>query len=204
MTHGTLYIISAPSGAGKTSLVHALLKTCDNLCVSVSHTTRMMREGEENGVNYHFVSVETFQAMQQQAAFLEDAQVFDNYYGTSEKAVIDELSQGHDVILEIDWQGATQVRKKFPEARSIFILPPSQAALRERLNTRGQDSQEIIERRMRDAVNEMKHCQEFDYIVINDIFENALQDLHIIIAAQRLHKTHPHHPHHELLAELLL
>lgn len=204
MTHGTLYIISAPSGAGKTSLVHALLKTCDDLCVSVSHTTRMMREGEENGVNYHFVTIEAFQAMQQKAAFLEAAQVFDNYYGTSEQAVMDELAQGRDVILEIDWQGAAQVREKFPDARSIFILPPSQAALRERLNGRGQDSQEIIERRMRDAVSEMQHCQEFDYIVINDVFDKALQDLQTIITAQRLQQSHPQHPHHTLLAELLL
>ena len=184
---GTLYIVSAPSGAGKTSLVKALLKLMEGISVSVSHTTRAKRPGEEDGVNYHFVDTATFTAMIEEGAFLEHAQVFDNYYGTSEPSVIDQLASGQDVILEIDWQGAQQVRKRFPDAVGIFILPPSKTALRERLTDRGQDDEATIDRRMRDAESEMSHYHEFDYVVVNDQFDVALAELQAIVTSQRLH-----------------
>ena len=184
---GTLYIVSAPSGAGKTSLLKALLENREDIGVSISHTTRQVRPGEENGVHYHFVDIPTFTRMIEEGAFLEHAQVFDNYYGTSEVAVINQLASGQDVILEIDWQGAQQVRERFSEAVSIFILPPSKQALRERLTDRGQDDESIIQRRMRDAEAEMSHYAEFDYIVVNDNFDTALSELRSIITAQRLH-----------------
>lgn len=186
---GTLYIISAPSGAGKSSLVKALLKETPDLTVSVSHTTRKPRPGETDGVEYHFVDVETFRLMVSDGAFLEHAQVFDNFYGTSRSAALDLLKIGKDVILEIDWQGARQVRTMVPGAVSIFILPPSRGALEERLRNRGQDSEEVIARRMRDAISEMSHYAEFDYLVINDQFEQALLDLQAIITARRLRAT---------------
>jgi guanylate kinase len=176
-TSGTLYIVSAPSGAGKTSLLKVLLEDMKDIAVSVSHTTRAMRPGEENGVHYHFVDVESFQQMTAAGDFLEHAQVFDNFYGTSQAAVTAQLASGQDVILEIDWQGAQQVRKHFADAVSIFILPPSKAALRERLTDRGQDDEAIIDRRMRDAEAEMSHYAEFDYLVVNDDFDTAVADL---------------------------
>lgn len=185
-TKGNLYIISAPSGAGKTSLVKKLITTVGNLIVSVSHTTRQSREGEKHGKDYFFVSVDDFCAMQANNAFLESAQVFDNFYGTAQQTVEDNLAQGHDVILEIDWQGAQQVRQRLPNSYSIFILPPSTAVLRERLEKRGKDSEDIIERRMRDAVAEMSHYSEFDYLVVNDNFSVALHALSSIIIANRL------------------
>jgi len=186
---GTLYIISAPSGAGKSSLVKALLKETPDITVSVSHTTRKPRPGETDGVEYHFVDVETFRSMVSDGAFLEHAQVFDNFYGTSRSAALDLLKRGIDVILEIDWQGARQVRGMIPGAVSIFILPPSCNALEERLRGRGQDGEEVIARRMRDAISEMSHYAEFDYLVINDQFEQALLDLQSIITARRLRTT---------------
>ena len=186
-TQGTLFIVSAPSGAGKTSLIKALLETTDGISVSTSHTTRIKRQGEENGVDYHFVDVPTFTNMVDQGAFLEHAQVFDHNYGTSESAVLEQLASGQDVILEIDWQGAEQVRIRISGTVSIFILPPSKAALRERLTDRGQDDDTIINRRMYDAVAEMSHYHEFDYVVVNDQFETALKDLKTIIASQRFH-----------------
>ncbi len=182
---GQLYIFSAPSGAGKTSLVEALLKSTKGIRVSVSHTTRAMRPGEENGVHYHFVDVATFEKMVKAGAFLEEAKVFDNYYGTSQQAVEDQLGRGEDVILEIDWQGAQQVRQLMPYAISVFILPPSRDALEQRLNARGQDSSEIIARRMRDATSDMAHYTEFDYLVINDDFDEAVEQLRAIVLAQR-------------------
>lgn len=185
-TKGNLYIISAPSGAGKTSLVKKLITTVGNLIVSVSHTTRQSREGEKQGKDYFFVSVDDFCAMQANNAFLESAQVFDNFYGTAQQTVEENLAQGHDVILEIDWQGAQQVRQRLPNSYSIFILPPSTAVLRERLEKRGKDSEDIIERRMRDAVAEMSHYSEFDYVVVNDNFSVALHALSSIIIANRL------------------
>ena len=185
-TTGNLYIISAPSGAGKTSLVKKLIATVENLIVSVSHTTRQSREGEIHGKDYFFVPVEDFRAMQNDNAFLESAQVFDNFYGTAKKTVETNLAQGDDVILEIDWQGAKQVRDLMPNSYSIFILPPSTHILRERLEGRGKDSVEIIDRRMQDAVAEMSHYGEFDYLVVNDDFNIALNELESIIIANRL------------------
>jgi len=186
MITGKLYIISAPSGAGKTSLVKQLKADVNKLVVSVSHTTRAMRKGEVNGSDYYFVSVEEFQSMIETQAFLEHAQVFDNYYGTAQKVVEANLAQGLDVILEIDWQGAQQVRRMLPDSISIFILPPSIAVLKQRLQNRGQDNDDVIERRMRDAVTEMSHYPEFDYLVVNDDFNIALDQLKSIITANRL------------------
>ena len=200
---GTLFIFSAPSGAGKTSLVKALLKTTQDITVSVSHTTRAMRPGEQEGVDYHYVDIPTFEDMVAGQAFLEHAQVFDNYYGTSRQAVVDKLAQGQDVILEIDWQGARQVRTLFPKCVGIFVLPPSKAALRERLTGRGQDDAAIIERRMRDAEAEMSHYAEFDYVVVNDDFEQALNELRTIIGAQRLLTTRAAARLEPLIRELL-
>ncbi len=181
-----LFIVSAPSGAGKTSLLRELLARDPGLRLSVSHTTHPMRPGEEDSVHYHFVDVETFQRLVSEGAFIEHAQVFDNYYGTSEAGVREQLAAGHDVVVEIDWQGARQVRARFPDAVSIFIAPPSIGALRERLGARGQDSEEVIERRMRDARAELSHYAEYDYLVINDAFETALDDLAHIVGAERL------------------
>lgn len=200
---GTLYIFSAPSGAGKTSLVKALLEQTSGIEVSVSHTTRSTRPGEENGRHYHFTDIASFEALVEQGAFLEHARVFDNYYGTAKSSVDDPLQQGQDVILEIDWQGAEQIRRRYPEAVSVFILPPSKAALRERLQGRGQDPEEIIDRRMRDAVSEMSHYAEFDYLIINDDFDAALQELRSVVIAQRLRLGRQADAQQALLLDLL-
>lgn len=200
---GTLFIVSAPSGAGKTSLVNALIEKCDNLVISVSHTTRTQRPGEIEGQHYHFVDQETFKQEIERGDFLEWAQVFDNYYGTSKKAVDEQLAAGNDVILEIDWQGARQVAKLVPDAVSIFILPPSQQTLRERLSNRGQDSDEIINRRMRDAVAEMSHYNEYHYIIVNDVFDDALVELKEVIDAARLRQAVQSKKLASLLADLL-
>ncbi len=185
MTAGTLYIVTAPSGAGKTSLVKSLVETTPGVVVSVSHTTRPPRPGEQDGVHYHFVSLATFEAMQAEGAFLEHAQVFGNRYGTSRAAVMAQLAAGLDVILEIDWQGARQVRGLMPDSATIFILPPSRTTLRQRLAGRGQDSAEIIEQRMAVALDELSHYAEFDYLVINDEFPVALEALRAIVIANR-------------------
>lgn len=182
---GTLYVISAPSGAGKTSLVKALLEQTVGIGVSVSHTTRTMRPGEQDGVDYYFVDKVAFESMVEKSAFLEHAQVFDNYYGTAAANIEDKLKQGEDVILEIDWQGAAQIRKHIPHSINIFILPPSRSALEERLRGRGQDSDEIIARRMRDAKSETSHYPEYDYLVVNDQFDDALIELKSIVLARR-------------------
>ncbi|HHH39715.1 MAG TPA: guanylate kinase [Sedimenticola sp.] len=182
----TLYIVSAPSGAGKTSLLKALLERDPGIVVSVSHTTRAMRPGEVDGRDYHFVTLARFEALVEEGAFLEHARVFDNFYGTSEAGIREQLGAGLDVVLEIDWQGARQVRKRFPEAVSLFIVPPSREALRQRLSGRGQDSDEIIERRMRDAVAEMSHYPEYDYLIVNDRFDEALAQLQAVVTSQRL------------------
>ncbi len=200
---GHLVVIAAPSGAGKTSLVKALLDTLSDIAVSVSHTTRAIRPGERDGVAYHFIDKSTFEGLLSAGDFIEHAKVFDNYYGTSGKAVAEQLSRGTDVILEIDWQGARQVANKFPGCTRIFILPPSTVALRERLTSRGQDDNSIIERRMRDAVAEMSHYAEFDYLVINADFDTALADLRAIIAAQRLRRDVQSNRHKALLDALL-
>ena len=183
---GQLYVISAPSGAGKTSLVKALLESTPNLEVSVSHTTRDIRRGETDGINYHFVDESEFESIRDANGFFEWAQVFGNFYGTSSQAVQEKLDDGIDVILEIDWQGARQVKALVNTAISIFVLPPSTAALRRRLTDRGQDNDEIIEGRMQSARDEIAHYSEADFIVLNDDFETALHDLQSIVRAHRL------------------
>jgi guanylate kinase len=200
---GTLYTVSAPSGAGKTSLVNALIQRCQALRVSVSHTTRPMRPGEEDGVNYHFVSEESFQAMLKTAEFLEHARVFGNLYGTSRVWVERQLDAGTDVILEIDWQGAQQVKRLLPETRAIFIVPPSRETLEQRLNSRGQDDVAIIEARMAEAVEEMSHYGESDYLVVNTDFEQALDELQAIITCQRLRTSRQRDALGGMLAGLL-
>ncbi|SHF29089.1 guanylate kinase [Microbulbifer donghaiensis] len=203
MQTGTLYTVSAPSGAGKTSLVKALVDSDRDVTVSVSHTTRTMRPGEQHGINYHFVERDEFLQMLDRDAFLEHAQVFDNFYGTSKEWVQETLASGRDVILEIDWQGAAQVRRQLPDTVGIFILPPSQQALRERLTGRGQDEQSVIERRMDQAIDEMTHYVEADYLVINDNFDEALHELRAIITAQRQRLERQQERHGELLQALL-
>lgn len=181
-----LYIVSAPSGAGKTSLVNALIGSADDVMVSISATTRERRPDEVDGVDYQFISIAEFQKMVAEDRFLEHAQVFDHYYGTSRDWVMSRLQEGIDVILEIDWQGARQIRARFPEAISIFVLPPSYQALEERLMKRGQDDQETIKARMNEAVCEMSHYLEYQYLIINDDFDRALADLQSIFRAGRL------------------
>lgn len=200
---GTLYIVSAPSGAGKTTLVKELIGTTPRVEVSVSHTTRPMREGERDGVEYHFIDIPTFRQMVTDHAFVEHAQVFDNFYGTARSATMDHLKRGIDIILEIDWQGARQVREMIPGAVSIFILPPTRPALEQRLCNRGQDSDEIISRRMRDAISEMSHYNEFDYLVINDDFDTALVEFRAIILARRQHTALQSIRHKALIDNLL-
>ena len=200
---GQLYIVSAPSGAGKSSLLQALREQLPDVNVAVSHTTRQPRPGEQNGVHYHFTTVEAFQQQIAADAFLEYAQVFDNFYGTSKQAVNSILTAGHDVILEIDWQGAQLVRQRAPDAVSIFILPPSVAALQQRLQGRGQDSEAIIQRRMRDAQNDMAHYLEYDYLIINDDFSTALTELGSIFRSERLKRTRQTQRHATLLSALV-
>lgn len=202
-TTGTLFTVSAPSGAGKTSLVNALLARDNSIKVSISHTTRSKRPGEEDGRDYHFVDKEAFQHMAASGEFLEHAEVFGNYYGTSKSAVEAVLAQGNDIILEIDWQGAQQVRELMPDSQSIFILPPSVEALRERLQGRGQDDEAVIEQRMQQAISEISHYTESQWLVINDDFERALQELHNVITTQRLATTKQQQKHHTLLDDLL-
>ncbi|WP_370981563.1 guanylate kinase [Agaribacterium sp. ZY112] len=201
-TLGTLYTVSAPSGAGKTSLLKALIDKEAGLVVSVSHTTRKMRPGEEDAVNYHFVEHQEFEQMIAANAFLEHAKVFSNYYGTSKEAVERLLAGGDDVILEIDWQGAAQVREAYPSTVSIFVLPPSTDALRERLTGRGQDDDETINKRMAEAVSESSHYGEAHYLVINDDFDVALNELACIIHSQRLKLEKQQNRHQDLLKSL--
>ncbi|MEN5109004.1 guanylate kinase [Pseudomonas sp. TWI672] len=200
---GTLYIVSAPSGAGKTSLVNALIKDDKRVSVSVSHTTRGKRPGEEHGVNYHFVSHDEFKALIDKNDFLEHAEVFGNFYGTSRSTLQQVLDRGDDLILEIDWQGARQVRELMPEARSIFILPPNLEALRQRLDGRGQDSDEIIAGRMKEAVSEMQHYDEYEYVIINDDFDVALEELKAVFRSNRLLLSKQQERHGALLKQLI-
>ncbi len=200
---GTLYIISAPSGGGKTSLVNALVASMDNLFISISYTTRPMRPGEKNGVNYNFVTSTQFQELLKKNTFLEHAKVFNHDYGTSRDWVEQQLQQGRDVILEIDWQGAQQIRQNFKQCVSIFILPPSREVLRNRLLNRAQDDSQVIEQRMAQARNEMSHYHDFDYLIINDVFENALFDLKAIIRSRRLLLPVQLQIHEELIKNLL-
>ncbi|WP_457809159.1 guanylate kinase [Kushneria sp. EE4] len=203
MSQGTLYIVSAPSGAGKTSLVRELIAATDDIGVSVSHTTRLKRAGETDGVNYHFVDEPSFEAMIQRGEFFEHAWVFDRHYGTSRLEVEKRLSRGEDVILEIDWQGARQVRAQLPQAVSIFILPPSREALRERLAGRGQDDAATIDRRMRDAISEMSHFNEYDYLIINDDFATAVGEMKGVISVERLRMARVQAANRGLIGELL-
>ncbi len=179
MAIGTLFIVSAPSGAGKTSLLKALVETEDRVKVSISHTTRPKRPGEVDGVDYHFLNTAAFEQMVEAGAFLEHAEVFGNFYGTSEAGIRDQLAAGNDVILEIDWQGIS-------DTVSVFILPPTPEALRQRLSSRGQDSEAVIRRRLAEAREEMSHFAEYDFIVVNDLFEQALGELRSIVTSRRL------------------
>lgn len=183
---GFLYIVSAPSGAGKTSLVEALVNSDPSLCVSVSHTTRPPREGEVDGENYHFIQYERFLSMLSDGDFLESAEVYGHHYGTSHRWLNEQLEMGKNVILEIDWQGAEQVRNLYPQVCSIFIMPPSVETLRQRLESRGKDDEETINRRMAKAVSEISHVAESDFIVVNDEFEQALRDLQSVVRAHQL------------------
>ena len=202
MISGNLFIITAASGAGKTSLVKALLEKESGVRISISHTTRSPRPGDIDGKDYHFVTDEQFIEMLEAGGFLESAQVHNARYGTSEKAVNEALSAGDDVILEIDWQGAAQVRKIYPDAVTIFILPPSLEILETRLRNRGQDSDDVIAKRLAAAREEMRHLVEFDYVTINDKFEDALQDLIAIIQAQRLNTQAQMQRHQSLIQTL--
>ncbi|MGC7590660.1 guanylate kinase [Bisgaard Taxon 46] len=206
MAQGNLYILSAPSGAGKSSLISALLnqQNSSKMMVSVSHTTRQPRPGESHGVHYYFVSVEEFEALIEQDLFLEYAKVFGgNYYGTSLLAIEENLAKGIDVFLDIDWQGAQQIRQKVPSVKSIFILPPSLPELERRLIGRGQDSAEVIANRMSKAIEEISHYNEYDYVIVNDVFEEALADLQAILRAERLTLVHQDKQNQALIEQLL-
>jgi guanylate kinase len=196
-------VVSAPSGGGKTSLVNALLKREPRTALSVSHTTRAPRPGERDGVHYFFVDEQTFLELIQQGAFLEHAEVFGHRYGTGREAVERQLAAGRDVLLDIDWQGARQVRSSYPAVRAIFILPPSMAELHRRLVHRRQDSEAVIDRRMQAARAEISHAEEFDFLVVNDTFAAALADLHSIIRQGRLERSGDVQKNREILAELL-
>lgn len=198
---GVLYIVSAPSGAGKTSLVKALLKADPAIRLSVSYTTREPRPGETDGRDYHFVTRQRFEMMLADGEFLEHAGVYGNFYGTSKNIISRDLNAGHDILLEIDWQGAAQVKQHFPHATSIFILPPSFNALRTRLKGRGQDSEEVIERRLAAAAHDVAHADQFDYIIVNDDFDHALQDLIAITRSIRLESARQMDRHAALFDE---
>ena len=200
---GLLFVVAAASGTGKTSLVKALLDRTSNLHVSVSHTTRPKRNGELDGIHYHFIEKDSFTAQIEQGGFIEYAEVFGNYYGTSQRTVEEQLKQGHDVLLEIDWQGAAQVRKLFPDSIQIFILPPSQYDLRQRLSNRGTDSVEVIEHRLSCAVSDMQQYVNFDYIIINDSFDRALHELEAVITANRMTLAQQANRHSDLIQNLL-
>jgi guanylate kinase len=203
MVKGKLFVITAPSGAGKTSLVRALLEADSQAMLSISYTTRPMRPGEVDGKDYHFVTREAFEAMLERGDFLESAEVYGNYYGTSQPWLEGAMNSGSDVILEIDWQGAAQVRKLFPGAVGVFILPPSIDVLRQRLNSRGQDSDEVIARRVAAAKEDMSHVNEFDYVIINNQFDVALQDLLAVFRAERLRLDRQMARHAAMISELI-
>jgi guanylate kinase len=198
-----VYVVAAPSGGGKTSLISALLEKDDRIQLSVSCTTRPPRPGEQDGVHYDFIDDDTFTALTNRDAFLEHATVFDHRYGTVREAVDRQLSAGYDVILDIDWQGARQIRDSFPSTCSIFIIPPSLDALRQRLIERGQDSDSVVQRRMRDAQAEISHWDEFNFLIINDNFEQALSELHSIIRSGKPGRPCSEQQYGEILAELL-
>lgn len=199
---GNLFIISAPSGAGKTSLVHALLDTDPLIDLSVSYTTRDPRPGEQDGRDYHFVSRETFLAMAKRGEFLESAEVYGNLYGTSQTWISRENARGRDVLLEIDWQGAAQVRRRFPECISIFILPPSKAALEQRLKGRGKDNEAVIAKRMAAVTADVAHVAEFNYVIINDNLDEALRELNAVVLSARLRCASQLSRHQALINQL--
>lgn len=201
-TTGCLFIISAPSGAGKTSLVRALLQSDLNLSLSISHTTRPPRTGEINGCDYHFVTVETFKQMLLKGEFIESAEVYGNFYGTSQQWINQAIASGQDILLEIDCQGARQIQQIFPQAVSVFILPPSADALATRLKSRAQDNTDVIQKRLAAAREEISHIAEFDYIIINHQLDEALNDLICVIKAERLKKERQIAKHHKLINEL--
>ncbi len=202
MTSGNLFIVSAPSGAGKTSLVKALLKTDIDLHLSISYTSRPARLEEVDGRDYHFVSREIFEKRREQGEFLESAQLYGNFYGTSQKWINETIASGHDILLEIDSRGAHQVRRIFPNVVGIFVLPPSLEVLETRLRRRGQDSSEAITRRLAAAREEMGHVGEYDYVIINEKLDKALQDLACIVHAERLRMTKQIARHHDLVNQL--
>jgi guanylate kinase len=203
LSESGLFVVAAPSGGGKTSLINSLLDKDRQIKLSVSHTTRPARPGEVDGVHYHFVDEETFLDLMERDAFLEHAQVFDYRYGTGREAVEQQLATGFDVILDIDWQGARQIRSTFPTCRTIFIIPPSVESLRQRLVRRGQDSEAVIRRRMRDAQAEISHWDEFDAIIVNDDFERALSELHALVRSEKQPSQTNSRQSMEVLAELL-
>lgn len=200
---GTLYIVAAPSGGGKTSLVRQLVETVDGIEVSTSHTTRPMRPGEKNGVDYFFVSETAFNAMIKENAFIEHAQVFEHWYGTSVKQIAERLERGVDIVLDIDWQGAEQIKRLFKNALSVFIVPPSLEVLRERLHNRRQDNEAVIAERMHKAQDEMSHYPEFDYLIVNDEFNTAAVELNAIVIANRLRMERQVNKQSKLLSFLL-
>lgn len=205
MSKGTLFIVSAPSGAGKSSLINALLKKFnldDSLRLSISHTTRAPRPGEVDHESYHFVSVEEFESLIERDAFFEHAKVFDNYYGTSKEIVLDWINQGKDVLFDIDWQGARLIKEQVPEAIKIFILPPSLDALRQRLIKRGQDEMDVINKRMAQAMSEISHYDEYDYVIINDDFDESLITLRSIILSKRAELESLHNNNQDLLDDM--
>ena len=205
MSLGNLYILSAPSGAGKSSLINALLADLprSEVQLSISHTTRHPRPGESHGEHYYFTTHDDFKVLIEKGHFLEWAKVFDNYYGTSLPMIERSLEQGIDVFLDIDWQGARQIREKVPNVKTIFILPPSKSELEKRLIGRGQDSQETIAKRMAEAVSEMSHYNEFDYVIVNDDFQTALIELKSILTAERLKQAGQAIRHQALIKQLL-
>lgn len=203
LSRGDLLIVAAPSGGGKTTLVNALLEGDDRLTLSVSHTTRPPRPGEQPGEHYYFVTEAEFETLAADGAFVEHALVFGHHYGTHAGMLQEMLERGLDVILEIDWQGARQVRERFPDCRSVFILPPSLETLRQRLSQRAQDTEEVIEKRMQQARSEISHWAEFDFLVVNDEFEAALADLEVVLRSLRLARPRQQHEYANLLAELL-
>jgi guanylate kinase len=199
---GNLFIISAPSGAGKTSLVHALLNINPLIDLSISYTTRDPRHGEQDGKDYHFVSRETFLEMAKRGEFLESAEVYGNLYGTSQTWISREITRGRDILLEIDWQGAAQVRRLFPDCISIFILPPSISALEQRLKGRGKDNDEVIAKRMAAVRDDVAHIAEFDYVIINDNLDDALRELDAVVLSARLRCAKQLSRHHDLINQL--
>ena len=200
---GTLYIVAAPSGAGKSSIVNAVLARDPNICLSISFTSRQPRPGERHAQHYHFVSREEFERMVAAGDFFEHALVHGDYKGTARQSVEPQLAAGKDVLLEIDWQGARQVREKVPDAVSVFILPPSRQALEQRMRARGQDSEEVIQRRLAAAREEMSHYREFDYVIVNDVFEEAVTQMHAIFTASRLRREPQVARHYQLISALL-